>query len=325
MDLQTIKSKGALSVHFKGRVKRLIATLTIMVILVANVGFAAPAQSVGLQIEDKAVAFTQATGYPFVDANNRTLVPFRAAMEAFGAKVSWAATTQTATAVKGDITVVVTIGQASIVKNGHTIANDTKAVVKDGRTYLPIRAVLKAFDAYVNWNGFQQRVEVTSNPNKWPILELEMTTGEKMTLMLYPETAPATVANFLDLVSKGFYDGLTFHRVIEDFMIQGGDPLGNGTGSSSAKIIGEFTANGINNPIKHTEGVLSMARSSAPNSASCQFFIMHKPYPSLDGNYAAFGKVIEGLDVVNKLATVETGINDKPVKTLQIKSIKQLP
>ncbi len=323
MNLQLIKMKTENKLTWKNCTKRLMASLIIMGLMVANMGFAAAPQTVGLQIEDKIVAFTTTTGYPFVDANNRTLVPFRAAMEAFGATVSWEGATQTAIAVKGDVTVAVTIGQASIVKNGVTLANDTKAVVKDGRTYLPIRAVLKAFDAYVNWNGYRQRVEVTSNPNKSPILELEMSTGEKMTLMLYPEIAPATVANFLDLVSKGFYDGLTFHRVIKDFMIQGGDPLGNGSGGLATKVIGEFSANGINNTLKHTEGVLSMARSANPNSASCQFFIVHKTSPHLDGNYAAFGKVIEGLDVVNTMALVETGANDKPIKTLQIKSIKQ--
>lgn len=323
MNLQAIKMKKETKLTWKNCAKRLMTSLMIMGLMVANVGFAAATQPVGLQIEDKAVAFTATTGYPFVDANNRTLVPFRAAMEAFGATVSWDGATQTATAIKGDITVAVTIGQTNIVKNGVTLPNDTKAVVKDGRTYLPIRAVLKAFDAYVNWNGYRQRVEVTSNPNKSPILELEMTTGEKMTLMLYPETAPATVTNFLDLVSKGFYDGLTFHRVIKDFMIQGGDPLGNGSGGLSTKVIGEFSSNGVNNPLKHTEGVLSMARAADPNSASCQFFIVHKTSPHLDGNYAAFGKVIEGLDVVNTLALVETGANDKPIKTLQIKSIKQ--
>lgn len=119
---------------------------------------------------------------------------------------------------------------------------------------------------------------------------------------LYPEIAPITVANFQELISEGFYDGLTFHRVIEGFMIQGGCPKGNGTGSSSKKIKGEFSSNGVENNLKHERGVLSMARSSAPNSASCQFFIMHEAAPHLDGEYAAFGKVTDGMDVVDKIA-----------------------
>lgn len=119
---------------------------------------------------------------------------------------------------------------------------------------------------------------------------------------LYPEIAPITVANFQELISEGFYDGLTFHRVIEGFMIQGGCPKGNGTGSSDKKIKGEFSSNGVENNLKHERGVLSMARSSSPNSASCQFFIMHEAAPHLDGEYAAFGKVTDGMDVVDKIA-----------------------
>ena len=118
---------------------------------------------------------------------------------------------------------------------------------------------------------------------------------------LYADTAPITVTNFVNLVNQGFYDGLTFHRIISGFMIQGGDPLGNGTGGSENKIKGEFSANGVDNPLKHTRGVLSMARSSAYNSASSQFFIMHADAPHLDGQYAAFGKVLSGMEVVDAI------------------------
>ncbi len=137
---------------------------------------------------------------------------------------------------------------------------------------------------------------------------------------LYPDVAPITVANFKKLVSSGFYDGLTFHRVISGFMIQGGDPAGNGTGGPGWTIKGEFSANGVKNDLKHTRGVISMARQGNPyndapyrDTAGSQFFIMHKDYPSLDGQYAAFGKVVTGLDVVDKIAAVKTGANDKPV------------
>ena len=128
-------------------------------------------------------------------------------------------------------------------------------------------------------------------------------------LELYPEAAPITVENFTKLVGEGFYDGLTFHRIISGFMIQGGDPLGNGTGGSKDRIKGEFRQNGVDNPIKHTRGVISMARSMMPNSASSQFFIMHEDAPHLDGAYAAFGKVTSGIETVDKIAAVKVGFD----------------
>ena len=141
---------------------------------------------------------------------------------------------------------------------------------------------------------------------------IEMENGKKIRLELYPESAPITVANFEKLVRAGFYNGLIFHRVIEGFMIQGGDPTGTGMGGADEKIKGEFAANGISNPIKHTRGVISMARSMMKDSASSQFFIMHKDAPHLDGSYAAFGKVVEGMDVVDEIATCETDYSDRP-------------
>lgn len=128
-------------------------------------------------------------------------------------------------------------------------------------------------------------------------------------LELYPETAPVTVENFVKLVGEGFYDGLTFHRIISGFMIQGGDPLGNGMGGSKDKIKGEFKQNGFNNPLKHSRGVISMARSMMPNSASSQFFIMHEDAPHLDGAYSAFGKVVEGMDTVDRIAASKVGFD----------------
>lgn len=151
---------------------------------------------------------------------------------------------------------------------------------------------------------------------------IEMDNGGIIKLELDESAAPITVANFTKLVNEGFYDGLTFHRIIPGFMIQGGDPLGNGTGGSDERIKGEFAMNGVDNPIKHERGVISMARAMDPNSASSQFFIMHEDAPHLDGSYAAFGKVIEGIDVVDEIARVKTGFNDKPVTPVVIKSIK---
>lgn len=135
------------------------------------------------------------------------------------------------------------------------------------------------------------------------------------------EAAPKTVENFEKLVSEGFYDGLTFHRIIKGFMIQGGDPLGNGTGDSKVKIPGEFKSNGWDNPISHERGVISMARAQNPNSASCQFFIVHEDSKFLDGDYAAFGHVTEGMDVVDAIASVDTYPNDMPCKKVVIKKI----
>ncbi len=150
---------------------------------------------------------------------------------------------------------------------------------------------------------------------------IEMENGKKIKLELYPEQAPITVANFEKLVSEHFYDGLIFHRVIKGFMIQGGDPEGTGMGGSKETIKGEFLRNGVNNTIKHTRGVISMARTNMPNSASSQFFIMHKDAPYLDGSYAAFGRVVEGIEVVDEIACCKTGANDRPVEEQRIKSI----
>ena len=146
-----------------------------------------------------------------------------------------------------------------------------------------------------------------------PIVTITMRNGDVMKAELYPEIAPNTVNNFISLINKGFYNGLTFHRVIRDFMLQGGCPDGNGMGGPGYTIKGEFAHNGFKNDLKHSEGVLSMARSMMPNSAGSQFFIMHKAAPHLDGEYAAFGKIIEGMDVVNKIAAEQTNPNDRPI------------
>ena len=154
-----------------------------------------------------------------------------------------------------------------------------------------------------------------------PVVTITMANGDVMKAELYPEIAPKTVNNFISLVSKGYYDGLIFHRVIAGFMIQGGCPNGNGMGGPGYSIKGEFTQNGFKNTLKHTEGVLSMARSMMPNSAGSQFFIMHQNSPHLDGAYAAFGKVVEGLDVVDSIAQVGTDWSDRPMVPQIIESM----
>ena len=154
-----------------------------------------------------------------------------------------------------------------------------------------------------------------------PIVTITMTDGSVMKAELYPEVAPNTVNNFISLVKKGFYDGLVFHRVIRGFMIQGGDPQGTGMCGPGYSIKGEFTYNGFSNDLKHTPGVLSMARAMDPNSAGSQFFIMHETSPHLDGQYAAFGKVTDGLDVVNKIAEVPTDYSDRPLEPQMIQNM----
>lgn len=154
-----------------------------------------------------------------------------------------------------------------------------------------------------------------------PVVTFTMENGDIMKAELYPDIAPVSVNNFISLIQKNFYDGLIFHRVIRGFMIQGGDPQGTGMGGPGYSIKGEFAANGFQNDLKHTEGVLSMARSMMPDSAGSQFFIMHKNAPHLDGSYAAFGKIIEGMDVVNKIAETPTDYSDRPLEEQKIAAV----
>lgn len=157
--------------------------------------------------------------------------------------------------------------------------------------------------------------------NKNPIVTFEMENGEVFKAELYPEIAPNTVRNFISLINHNFYDGLIFHRVIKGFMIQGGDPEGIGIGGPGYTIKGEFAMNGFKNDLKHERGVLSMARSMMPDSAGSQFFVMHKDSPHLDGQYASFGKVIEGMDVVDKIAETKTDFQDKPKQDQVMKTV----
>ena len=154
------------------------------------------------------------------------------------------------------------------------------------------------------------------------MIRITMENGKVIELELDAAAAPITVANFEKLAKSGFYNGLTFHRIIPGFMVQGGDPQGNGMGGPGWEIKGEFRANGVENPIKHTRGVISMARSMNPNSAGSQFFIMHQDAPHLDGQYAAFGKVVAGMDVVDKIAAVPTDWNDKPKTPVKMKTVE---
>lgn len=165
------------------------------------------------------------------------------------------------------------------------------------------------------------RRERENMENKNPIVTFEMENGKKIKAELYYDIAPNTVENFISLVNKGFYDGLIFHRVIRGFMIQGGCPDGNGMGGPGYSIKGEFKRNGVDNNLKHTKGVLSMARAQHPNSAGSQFFIMHENSPHLDGDYAGFGKVIEGIDIVDEIAQMPTDYMDRPLENVVMKKV----
>ena len=165
--------------------------------------------------------------------------------------------------------------------------------------------------------GFGALAEANENP----VATITLQDGGVIVAELYPDVAPNTVANFVELANSGFYDGVVFHRVIPGFVIQGGDPTGTGMGGPGYTIKGEFTNNGFENPLKHTRGVLSMARAMAPDSAGSQFFIMHADYPSLDGKYAAFGMVLEGMDVVDAIAATATDANDRPLEDQVIQSV----
>lgn len=174
--------------------------------------------------------------------------------------------------------------------------------------------------------GFPQQIprlgkELFIMAEKNPIVTIEIAGGGSVKAELYPDIAPNTVNNFISLIKKGYYDGLTFHRIISGFMIQGGCPDGTGMGGPGYSIKGEFALNGVENNLKHTEGVLSMARSQMPDSAGSQFFIMHKTSPHLDGAYAAFGKVIEGMDVVNRIAETATDYSDRPLEDQVMQSV----
>ena len=157
---------------------------------------------------------------------------------------------------------------------------------------------------------------------KNPVATITMKNGKQIKVELYPDVAPNTVKNFVSLANSGFYDGLIFHRVIRGFMIQGGCPYGTGTGGPGHTIVGEFAQNGFKNDLKHTRGIISMARSMNPNSAGSQFFIMHADAPHLDGAYAAFGKVIEGIDVVDEIAGVSTDLGDRPYQPQIMQSVR---
>lgn len=261
--------------------------------------------------------------------NDRTMVPLRAIGEYLNASVYWEAETQKVSMISGGVSNELYVGNTNAVKNtseGETenIELDSPPVILGERTFVPLRYLAQCLDMEVIWEADTRTVFINDKTTFFEeetiMVEIIMENGGVMELELYPEHAPITVENFVGLVESGFYDGLTFHRIIKGFMVQGGDPLGNGMGGSDKQIKGEFSSNGVNNPIIHERGVISMARSMNPDSASSQFFIMHENAPHLDGQYAAFGRMISGFEVLDELADTPVS-GDAPTQKPVIKSI----
>lgn len=254
--------------------------------------------------------------------NDRTLVPMRKIFEEIGAVVQW--DDGTVNASYNDTNITLTVGdKTAVIKKAddiQTIILDTEPMLINDRTLVPLRFVGESLGLNVAWDENEQTVYLCKYEKPAAIMDVDG--YGRMVIELYPEYAPKTVDNFMKLAKSGFYNGLTYHRVIKDFMIQGGDPLGTGFGGSSETIEGEFAANGFTqNTLAHKRGVISMARSMQYNSASSQFFIMHQDNAYLDGEYAAFGKVKSGIGVVDKIANVKTDANDKPLESVVISSI----
>ena len=265
--------------------------------------------------------------------NGRTLVPMRTIFESMGATIEWNEETQSVFGKKGNNNFKLQIGNNKAYHNDTEITLDVAPVILNGRTLVPVRFVAESLNAKVDWDEINNSVVIVETKDVIeeinPKVQIEMESGKKIVIELYPKYAPITVANFLALVGQGFYDGLGFHRVIPGFMIQGGDPKGDGTGGSIKNIDGEFSQNGFTqNTILHTRGVISMARAQDMNSASSQFFIMHADAPFLDGAYAAFGKVISGMDAVDEIASSPVapgGEGSMPVNKPKMKKVIVLP
>jgi peptidyl-prolyl cis-trans isomerase B (cyclophilin B) len=319
--------------------KKFICLAMLLVIMFAIVpavtAYARQNDIITITLDGRTLTFTDV---PPQIVNGRTMVPFRFIGEELGAQVEWKASENTVYAQMGDTVINLLIGDTSPTVNGTVVNIEQPAYIKDGRTLVPLRFISEAFGAKVDWDDVTQTVSITSQHPDSSYTEtiqatIKMEDGGVIVLALYPDLAPQTVRNFVYLARKGFYDGLKFHRIISGFMIQGGSPDGSGSGGPGYRIKGEFTENGVVNGLTHTRGVISMARTPEPNSAGSQFFIMHGNAPNLDGLYAAFGRVISGMDVVDKIAgTPNDGENgsvadsDKPViKSITIDDDIELP
>lgn len=260
--------------------------------------------------------------------NERTMVPLRTIFESIGAEVEWDEQTRTITSKKDGTTVEMEIDSYDMYINGEAVTLEAAPTIIDSRTLVPVRAVAESFGADVSWEDGSRTV-IILNDAKDSVVNavIDVEDYGEIQLMLFENTAPKTVANFKQLANSGFYSGLIFHRVINGFMIQGGGyDIGFNEGEASA-IQGEFSSNGIENNLSHTRGVISMARTSEPDSATSQFFIVHEDSQYLDGEYAAFGIVTDGMEVVDKIAETSTGslpslgLTNLPTNPIKIGSV----
>lgn len=261
-----------------------------------------------------------------ISENGTTLVPLRIISENLGAAVNYDSKTKKITINKDSKNIVLTLGQSTAMVNNVAAALGQAPKVMQSTTMVPLRFVSENLNCKVDWNNQTKLItitELTSANVQLPVATLKIKDYGTITLELYPDMAPNTVNNFISLANSGFYDGLIFHRVISDFMIQGGDPKGNGTGGPGYAIAGEFASNGFTqNTLSHTKGVISMARSYIKDSAGSQFFIMSADGTYLDGEYAAFGKVTSGLDLIDKIQNAATDASDKPLTDIVIQSLR---
>ena len=265
-----------------------------------------------------------------VQESGTTLVPLRVISENLGANVNFNSKNKTITITKDDQKIVLTLGKTETLVNNVKQTLTKAPTTLQNTTMVPLRFVSEQLNCAVDWDNNAKLISITSKNSsnadqktELPMATLKIKDYGTVTLELYPKMAPNTVNNFIALANSGFYDGLTFHRIISDFMIQGGDPNGTGTGGPGYSIAGEFAINGFEqNTLSHEVGVISMARTSAPNSAGSQFFIVSGEATYLDGQYAAFGKVTSGLDIIDKVQNVPTGPYDKPNTPVVIESLR---
>ncbi len=301
--------------------KKIITFLAAMMLAVCAVS---AESDINIQINGE--EFKTQTETPVV-INDRVLVPMREIFEKFGAQVYWENSTKTVSAIRNGDVVMLQIGNEKLLKPGVEIDMEVAPVVINDRTMVPLRAVSSGLGAEVNWDNNTRTVYIDFKESETIPVTVEIENLGTMKAELYPKIAPETVANFVKLANEGFYDGLIFHRVIDGFMIQGGGYDKDFNLKEASSIKGEFASNGFDNTLKHTRGVLSMARTSDPNSASSQFFIMDETAEYLDGEYAAFGKLTDGFDVLDKIAETKThtlpnGMSDVPENLPVIKSIR---
>lgn len=269
---------------------------------------------------------------PPIEKSGTVLVPLRLVSENLGAKVTYHHTTKEISIVSDDTQLNLCIGHTAATDNGAPFSLSHAPEIMNDTAMIPLRFVGERLGCDVSWNASTQTVALarltqdipyTSN---FPIATMIIKDFGTVTLELYPNLAPQTVANFTALANAKFYDGLTFHRIIQDFMIQGGDPLGTGTGGPGYSIEGEFYANGhTQNLLSHVKGVISMARTNDPNSAGSQFFITSADSTFLDGQYAGFGRVVSGIDIIDQVAKVSTDERDMPLVPVIIESIRVAP